>query len=98
MPGFLNFRHCNSPTDLDNNTESDGGIYESMRRDQQKQKPQKLAWAIEEAASSTGLSKAYFRKIIAAGELKTTRAGRRVLIRDCDLKAWLDRNVQEPAL
>jgi excisionase family DNA binding protein len=70
-----------------------------MRNDLQREKPQKLAWAIEEAAASTGLSKAYFRKIIAAGELKTTRAGRRVLIRDSDLREWLDRNVQEvPAL
>jgi len=66
-----------------------------MKHDQEQPKTQKLAWAIEEAAESTGLSKAYFRKIIAAGELKTTRAGRRVLIRDCDLKEWLDGNVQE---
>jgi excisionase family DNA binding protein len=66
-----------------------------MRYDQEQQKPQKLAWAIGEAAESTGLSKAYFRKIIAAGELKTTRAGRRILIRDSDLREWLDRNVQE---
>lgn len=58
-------------------------------------KTEKLAWAIEEAAESTGLSPAYFRKIIAAGELRTTRAGRRVLIRDCDLRAWLDQNVQQ---
>jgi excisionase family DNA binding protein len=85
-------------TENDYNTEVDGGIYDSMRHDLQQEKPQKLAWDIQEAASATGLSKAYFRKIIAAGELKTTRAGR-VLIRDCDLKAWLDRNVQEtPAL
>lgn len=68
-----------------------------MRQDQEQRKTQKLAWAIEEAAESTGLSKAYFRKIIAAGELKTTRAGRRVLIRDSDLNAWLDSNVREPA-
>ncbi len=64
---------------------------------QEQQKTERLAWAIEEAAASTGLSKGYFRKIIAAGELKTTRAGRRVLIRDCDLKEWLDRNVQKAA-
>jgi len=65
-----------------------------MRNDLQQEKPQKLAWDIQEAASATGLSKAYFRKIIAAGELKTTRAGRRVLIRDSDLRAWLDQNVR----
>lgn len=68
-----------------------------MRHDPELQKPQKLAWAIDEAAESTGLSKGFFRKIIASGELRTTRAGRRVLIRDCDLREWLDRNVQEAA-
>ena len=77
--------------------ELDGGLHNFMRDDQEQTKIQKLAWAIEEAAESTGLSKAYFRKIIRAGELKTTRAGRRVLIRDCDLRAWLDRNVQDKA-
>lgn len=66
-----------------------------MSDDSQRPQPQKLAWAIDEAAQSTGVSKAYLRKIIAAGELRTTRAGRRVLIRDCDLRAWLDQNVQE---
>jgi excisionase family DNA binding protein len=70
-----------------------------MKDDQEQRKAPKLAWAIEEAAQSTGVSKAYLRKIIAAGELKTTRAGRRVLIRDSDLREWLDRNVQKvPAL
>ena len=54
----------------------------------------KLAWPIDEAAAATGLSKGFFRKIIASGELKVTRAGRRVLIRDSDLRAWLDQNVR----
>ena len=66
-----------------------------MSDDSQQPQPQKLAWAIAEAALSTGVSQAYLRKIIAAGELRTTRAGRKVLIRDCDLKEWLDQNVQE---
>ena len=69
-----------------------------MKYDQEQRNTPKLAWAIEEAAQSTGVSKGYLRKIIAAGELKTTRAGRRVLIRDCDLREWLDRNVQEAAV
>lgn len=55
----------------------------------------KLAWPLDEAAAATGLSKGFFRKIIANGELRATRAGRRVLIRDSDLRAWLDQNVQE---
>jgi excisionase family DNA binding protein len=70
-----------------------------MKHNPEQRKTPKLAWAVEEAAQSTGVSKGYLRKIIAAGELKTTRAGRRVLIRDADLREWLDRNVQEvPAL
>lgn len=66
-----------------------------MREDQDTLKVERLAWAIDEAAASTGLSKGYFRKIIAAGEIQTTRAGRRVLIRDSDLREWLDRNVRK---
>lgn len=66
-----------------------------MGNNQEQPKTEKLAWAIDEAAQSTGVSKGYLRKIIAAGELKTTRAGRRVLIRDCDLREWLDQNVQK---
>jgi|KBSSwiStaDraftv2_1062776.scaffolds.fasta_scaffold29312_2 excisionase family DNA binding protein len=66
-----------------------------MTDHQEQPKIERLAWAIDEAAQSTGVSKGYLRKIIAAGELKTTRAGRRVLIRDRDLKEWLDQNLQE---
>jgi len=65
-----------------------------MTDHQEQPKTEKLAWAIDEAARSTGVSKGYLRKIIAAGELKTTRAGRRVLIRDSDLRAWLDQSVR----
>lgn len=68
-----------------------------MENGQKRKKPEKLAWALGEAAESTGLSKAYFRKIIAAGEIRTTRAGRRVLILDSDLRAWLDRNRAQAA-
>jgi excisionase family DNA binding protein len=63
-----------------------------MDNEKRKEKPEKLAWALSEAAEATGLSKAYYRKIIAAGELRTTRAGKRVLILDSDLRAWLARN------
>ncbi len=68
-----------------------------MENGQATQKPEKLAWALDEAAESTGLSKAYFRKIIAAGEIRTTRAGRRVLILDSDLRAWLAQNREAKA-
>jgi excisionase family DNA binding protein len=60
-----------------------------MLNNEKGRKPEKLAWTLNEAAESTGLSKAFFRKIIAAGELRTTRAGKRVLILDSDLRAWL---------
>lgn len=67
-----------------------------MKNSEQETRVEKLAWSIEEAAESTGLSKGYFRKIIAAGELRVSRAGRRVLI--LDLREWLDRNVDDKAV
>jgi excisionase family DNA binding protein len=64
-------------------------------KEYEKEKPvEKLAWSIEEAAGSTGLSKGFYRKIIKAGELKVAKAGRRVLILDVDLREWLARNVR----
>lgn len=58
---------------------------------------QKLAWGLDEASRATGLSKAFFRKIIAAGELPITRIGARILILDADLRAFLN-DRREPKL
>jgi excisionase family DNA binding protein len=50
----------------------------------------RLTWSVEDAARATGLSPAFFRKIIAAGEFPVVRVGSRVLIRDQDLRDLVD--------
>jgi excisionase family DNA binding protein len=51
-----------------------------------------LARGIRETAQVCGLSPSFLRKAIDAGELRRTRAGRRVLIKDADLLEWLNRS------
>ena len=50
----------------------------------------KLAFSIEEASELTTLSKPFLRLEIKRGKLKIKRFGRRVLIRDEDLRNYLD--------
>jgi excisionase family DNA binding protein len=54
---------------------------------------QRLAWSLSDAAKACGVSVPYLRKIIDKGEIKPTRAGRRVLITDKELKRWLGLSV-----
>lgn len=68
-----------------------------MRDDEKTMGTQRLAWSVDEASQVTGLSKGYYRKIIKTGELRVSKAGRRVLILDVDLREWLARNVQNKA-
>ena len=56
-----------------------------------------LARGIREAAELVGVSPSFVRKAIDAGELRRTRLGRRVLIKDADLVAWLNRNDEPKA-
>lgn len=42
--------------------------------------PTKLAYSIKEATEQTGLSRAYINILIARGELRHRKTGRRVLI------------------
>jgi len=49
----------------------------------------RLAWSIAEGASSTGLSIGFVRKEIRSGRLAASRAGRRVLVLDDELKRYL---------
>ena len=51
-----------------------------------------IARGIRETAEIVGLSASFIRKAIDAGELRRTRLGRRVLIKDSDLVEWLNRN------
>lgn len=51
-----------------------------------------IARGIRATAEIVGLSPGFIRKAIDAGELKRTRIGRRVLIKDADLVEWLNRS------
>ena len=50
---------------------------------------QRLAWGLSEVSESTGLSVAFLRTEVRAGHLPVRRFGRRVLVRDEDLKNYL---------
>ncbi len=49
----------------------------------------KLAYSVEEIAEQTSLSKAFLRLEIKRGKLKVRRFGRRVIIRDEDLREYI---------
>lgn len=51
-----------------------------------------IARGIRETAELVGLSSGFIRQAIDRGELKRTRMGRRVLIKDSDLVEWLNRS------
>jgi len=55
---------------------------------------EKMAYSVEEIAEATTLSKAFLRNEIRAGHLKVQRFGRRVLILNEDLQAYLKREVK----
>ena len=50
---------------------------------------QRLAWGVDEIAAGTGLSIGFVRGQVQNGELKSLKKGRRLLILDEDLRAWL---------
>ena len=49
----------------------------------------KIAYSVEEISEQTTLSKAFLRLEIKRGKLKVKRFGRRVLIRDEDLREYI---------
>jgi excisionase family DNA binding protein len=49
-----------------------------------------LVYSIPDAARRAGLSSSNVRLRIQSGELKARQMGRRVLILDADLRAWLE--------
>lgn len=53
------------------------------------QNSQKLAWSLTEISKQTGLSVSFLRKEIRAGRLPVKRFGRRILVLDADLNAYL---------
>jgi excisionase family DNA binding protein len=52
---------------------------------------QRMAWGLGDIAELTGLSIAFLRNEVRAGRLPVRRFGRRVLVRDEDLKTYIDR-------
>ena len=52
--------------------------------------PSRLAWGLADIAKQTGLSVSFLRKEIKAGRLSVRRFGRRVLVRDEDLRLYLE--------
>lgn len=55
----------------------------------------KMAYSVEEVAAQTSLSKAFLRNEIRAGHLKAQKFGRRVLILNADLAAYLQREATQ---
>jgi excisionase family DNA binding protein len=55
------------------------------------QTSQRMAWGLGEVAEFTGLSLAFLRNEVRAGRLPVRRFGRRVLVRDEDLRSYLDK-------
>ncbi len=51
----------------------------------------RLAWGLSEVSKCTGLSVPFLRAEVRAGRLPVRRFGRRVLVRDEDLKDYLSR-------
>lgn len=49
----------------------------------------RLAWGLHEISECTGLSVAFLRAEVRAGRLPVRRFGRRVLVRDEDLRVYL---------
>src|SRR6266700_2982865 len=58
---------------------------------------QRLAWGLNQISECTGLSVAFFRAEVRAGRLPVRRFGRRVLVRDEDLKDYLAHGSQREA-
>lgn len=56
--------------------------------------PLRMAWGLGEVAEFTGLSLAFLRAEVRHGRLPVRRFGRRVLVKDDDLKNYLDRGSQ----
>jgi excisionase family DNA binding protein len=52
---------------------------------------QRMAWGLSEISEFTGLSVAFLRSEVRAGRLPVRKFGRRVLVKDEDLRAYLER-------
>jgi excisionase family DNA binding protein len=51
---------------------------------------ERIAWSVSEVSRSTGLSPSFVRKQIKLGKLRGRKKGRRLLVMNKDLRAYLD--------
>ena len=58
--------------------------------------PPRVAYSVDEAAAAMGLSAKHLRRLVATGELRSVRSGRRVLVRPADLVDYLAALDREP--
>lgn len=68
-----------------------------MMNDEGNQKVERLAFSIAEAAESIACSPGHIRNLIERGELRSTKVGRRRIVRDEDLRALLARQTESEA-
>jgi len=60
-----------------------------LRRDLKNVTGERLGWSVPEISTSLPLSEGFIRKEIKSGALKSRRIGRRIIVLDNDLKAYL---------
>ena len=54
----------------------------------------RLAWPIDQASHRAGIGRTKLYEEIAAGEIKTIKVGRRTLVPESELQAWLARKIE----
>lgn len=52
--------------------------------------PEPLLWDVDTAASATGLSARYVRRLVAERRIPTVKIGRLVRVRPSDLRSYID--------
>lgn len=65
-----------------------------MSTERKQERP--IARGVRETAEIVGVSTSFIRKAIDAGDLRSTRIGRRVLVKDVDLLAWINTQPNSP--
>ena len=56
---------------------------------------QRVAWSLAEVSEATGLSLGFLRNDVRRGVLPTRKFGRRILVLDQDLKAYLEKGSEK---
>jgi len=72
-------------------------LYELLARKSERQQLPRLGYGISEAAESIGCSPGHVRNLIARGELRSVKVGRRRIVPDEDLRGLLAQKSEERA-